>query len=1153
MYSYITHISFIGASYECMNSGAAPSNGGNYSTNIPLECCIETQLYCECVYCTFDLSKLNVSNVQNMSKMFQYCNSVHYINMSTWDTSNVSNMYQMFSGCESLLELDFYNFNLGKLTDFGSFISNCYSLNFINMNCYMNPNTEYSNNSYNLKENGTIVLNENYTYNEYFLNDLTNYNWNILPSQLDYKLIIVENGLEVTEGSVLVNDEALTYNSESGKWEGVTLNVNDVNVIITYNDNEYDININSKYLFVGDNNSSYSGFNITIKCGISDYNEKIYFINSAYTKYIEIMLVDNKMESPNYYINNNNPTLHEIKIIFNLKNLTSLKGLFTSFIENEFSYYYTININEIIFSDNFITTNIVDISYLITNDCFVTINDNFDFKNVLNANYAFNNCHINISNLKLDDLINNGNYNNMLDYSHVIYDCENEYQKRIIDNSNVNELICNNINYQLIIVENGLEVTEGTVLCNNSELIYNNESGKWEGNIILDDFDININYNNSDYKISYYLDYLFIGGNNETYNKINIIETCNNSVNLFINEQYKYNVKFVLLDGKQIKTSSLEYKTCYNNNIKLYDNNSHKISLYFDTSNVTDMSDMFYECSNLTSIIFGDNFDTSNVTSMSEMFNGCNNLTSLNLSNFDTSKVTTMYSMFRNCSGLTSLDLSNFDTSNVTSMNAMFYYCDKLISLDLSSFDTSNVTNMNYMFYNCSGLTSLDLSSFDTSKVTDMNSMFDGCNGLTSITFGLYSDVSNVTSYSYMFDGLPSNGTLTYPCTYSDSWNKLLNSTYLPWTKTCQSSEISVKLKFIENGLEITEGNVVVNNATFTFNSEEQVWEGTYVAEQQIYSVSLNDVEVGSVNHKFNINYVFIGNNNGSYSGFTITETISANSTSASYRLFYNNVYYENYINHIQNMFIDGVETTISSAKTFNSVGEHTVQMIMDASNITSMSSMFYYCRSLTELDLSNFDTSNLTSMHSMFRLCTSLTSITFGNKFDTSNVTRMDYMFCNCSGLTSIDLSSFNTCKVITMSDMFSSCQSLTSIIFGDNFDTSNVIDMYCMFCGCYKLTSLDLSSFDTSNVTSMNGIFQHCYKLTSLDLTHFNTSKVTNMHYMFYDCTSLTSLDLSSFDTSKVYNMHYMFDYCYCLTSLDLSSFDTSNVTDMSYMFNN
>ena len=259
LYYDITHISFIGVKYECMDNNAAPVYDGNsYATDLPLECCIETQLYCECVYYTFDLSKLNVSNVQNMSRMFQYCNSVHYINMSTWNTSNVIDMYQMFSGCGSLLELDFYNFNLGNLTDFGSFISNCYSLNFINMNCYMNPNTEYSNNSYNFKENGTIVLNENYTYNEYFLNNLTQYNWNTLPSQLIINLFIVENGLEVTEGSVLVNDEALTYNSESGKWEGVTLNVNDVNVIITYNDNEYDININSIYLFVGDNNSSYS-------------------------------------------------------------------------------------------------------------------------------------------------------------------------------------------------------------------------------------------------------------------------------------------------------------------------------------------------------------------------------------------------------------------------------------------------------------------------------------------------------------------------------------------------------------------------------------------------------------------------------------------------------------------------------------------------------------------------------------------------------------------------------------------------------------------------------------------------------------------------------------------------------------------------------
>ena len=39
----------------------------------------------------------------------------------------------------------------------------------------------------------------------------------------------------------------------------------------------------------------------------------------------------------------------------------------------------------------------------------------------------------------------------------------------------------------------------------------------------------------------------------------------------------------------------------------------------------------------------------------------------------NTSNVTNMSYMFRECSTLTSLDLSNFDTSNVTRMSHMFY------------------------------------------------------------------------------------------------------------------------------------------------------------------------------------------------------------------------------------------------------------------------------------------------------------------------------------------------------------------------------------------------------------------------------------------------------------------------------------------------
>jgi surface protein len=171
----------------------------------------------------------------------------------------------------------------------------------------------------------------------------------------------------------------------------------------------------------------------------------------------------------------------------------------------------------------------------------------------------------------------------------------------------------------------------------------------------------------------------------------------------------------------------------------------------FDTSKVTDMSEMFQYCRLLTSLDLS-NFNTSNVTNMSEMFQYCRLLTSLNISNFNTSKVTDMSEMFSGCHQLTSLDLSNFNTSNVTNMEGMFGGCSTLTSLDLSNFNTSNVTNMSEMFQYCRLLTSLNISKFNTSKVTDMSEMLSGCHQLTSLDLSNF-NTSNVTNMEGMFGG----------------------------------------------------------------------------------------------------------------------------------------------------------------------------------------------------------------------------------------------------------------------------------------------------------------------------------------------------------------------------------------------------------------
>lgn len=148
----------------------------------------------------------------------------------------------------------------------------------------------------------------------------------------------------------------------------------------------------------------------------------------------------------------------------------------------------------------------------------------------------------------------------------------------------------------------------------------------------------------------------------------------------------------------------------------------------------TSTSSWFAYMENLTSIQGIEYLNTTEVTTMRHMFYQCRQLSSIDVSKFNTSKVTDMSHMFRECSSLTSLDLRNFDTSNVVDFGEMFKECSSLSNLDISSFVTSSAEDMEEMFRECYSLTDINLSHFDVTKVTDMHYMFYNCSGLTSLT-----------------------------------------------------------------------------------------------------------------------------------------------------------------------------------------------------------------------------------------------------------------------------------------------------------------------------------------------------------------------------------------------------------------------------------
>lgn len=194
----------------------------------------------------------------------------------------------------------------------------------------------------------------------------------------------------------------------------------------------------------------------------------------------------------------------------------------------------------------------------------------------------------------------------------------------------------------------------------------------------------------------------------------------------------------------------------YNND--KFDTNNYKTGTnltqdgvnYLKYARGINMTDMFQNCSNLTTLDTS-NWDTSNVISMEQMFENCRLLASLDLSDFDTSNVTNMSKMFYICSKLSTLNVSNWNVSSVTDMGDMFNECGALKTLDISNWNVSNVTSLSATFHGCSGLTSLDLSRWAPKQGTDFYMTFENCSNLKVLDISNF-DTNNNRSMVRMFD-----------------------------------------------------------------------------------------------------------------------------------------------------------------------------------------------------------------------------------------------------------------------------------------------------------------------------------------------------------------------------------------------------------------
>ena len=393
---------------------------------------------------------------------------------------------------------------------------------------------------------------------------------------------------------------------------------------------------------------------------------------------------------------------------------------------------------------------------------------------------------------------------------------------------------------------------------------------------------------------------------------------------------------------------------------------------------LTSTANWFYECTALTSISGIEYLNTSNVTDMHQMFLGCSSLTSLILDGLNTSNVTNMNSMFVSCSALTQLGL-DINTENVTDMGYMFRYCGALTSLDLSSFNTAKVTEMEYIFYDCSQVTTIYAGSgWINNPDIHANDMFHGCSSLVGGAGTTFD--SRYTSYAYAhIDGGTDN-----PGYFTDK-NASYNEAYGVLVID-ENNTASLTMYYDANRDAHREGQVIgldemmqnqawmmyrENVTTVVFDSSFAECRPTSTAFWFAYCRSLTSI----------VGLQYLRTDETTNMSFMFNECSSLTSLDLS------SLNTENVTN------ISGMLGGCRSLTSVDLSGFNTRQ-------VTNMNSLFEQSAALTTINLSSFNTSQVTDMSYMFNECSALTTIYVGSDWSTEAVTNGTDMFNKCTNL---------------------------------------------------------------------------------------------------------------------------------------------------------
>ena len=245
---------------------------------------------------------------------------------------------------------------------------------------------------------------------------------------------------------------------------------------------------------------------------------------------------------------------------------------------------------------------------------------------------------------------------------------------------------------------------------------------------------------------------------------------------------------------------------------------------------------------------------------------------------------------------------------------------------------------------------------------------------------------------------------------------------------------------------------------------------------------------------------------------------------------------------------------------------EADVSWLNITSSVTSIGYMFYFCRSLSEINIpTNWVISGCTTSEGFYRVfadCYKVQRITGISNWDLSGYnytlayefendyclkelniknwcphpTTMYYTFYQCWALEEIDLTGWHWENMTgtALAGTFTGCHSLKSLKGIEHMgDSGNITQFASTFSECYSLTSIpNISSWNPVNVTTCAGMFSYCYSLRSLTITGWSLPKCTTITNMFRYCHSMEELELTGWTLSGLTTSpDYIFQQMYCL----------------------